>query len=92
SFVMKKVDARVVGTHHHHLGGWIPTKTNCQGSIAECRMEGGEEFDLDSEINRRGCSNSFVKPETEEPTKIHWKQTSMATFYSWVFILLCATL
>ncbi|XP_027367111.1 rapid alkalinization factor-like [Abrus precatorius] len=34
---------------HHHLGmGWVPT---CKGSIAECLER--EEFELDSEINRR---------------------------------------
>lgn len=48
--VMKKVDAGVVGTHHHL--GWVATKTHCKGSIAEC-MEGEEEFEMDSEINRR---------------------------------------
>ncbi|TKY52250.1 RALF 1 [Spatholobus suberectus] len=38
-----------VGGGDHHLGmGWVPT---CKGSIAECL--GGEEYELDSEINRR---------------------------------------
>ena len=31
--------------------GWIPTRSPCKGSIAECLS--GEEFELDSEISRR---------------------------------------
>lgn len=31
--------------------GWIPARSACQGSIAECLA--GEEFEMDSEINRR---------------------------------------
>ncbi|KAJ7973337.1 Rapid ALkalinization Factor [Quillaja saponaria] len=38
------------GDLHNHLG-WIPTRSPCKGSIAEC-LE-GDEFELDSEINRR---------------------------------------
>lgn len=37
----------------HHLR-WVPTKAasaGCQGSMAECM--GNDEFDMDSEINRR---------------------------------------
>ncbi|XP_019054789.1 PREDICTED: rapid alkalinization factor 23-like [Nelumbo nucifera] len=30
---------------------WLPLKTSCQGTIAECL--GGKEFDMDSESNRR---------------------------------------
>ncbi|KAF1879071.1 hypothetical protein Lal_00047743 [Lupinus albus] len=40
--------------------GWLPTaaaKPLCKGSIAEC-MEGWEEFELDSEINRRMLATS----------------------------------
>ncbi|XP_020208723.1 rapid alkalinization factor [Cajanus cajan] len=41
--------AAAVGGGEHRLGmGWVST---CKGSIAECL--GGEEFELDSEINRR---------------------------------------
>ncbi|KAG6415315.1 hypothetical protein SASPL_122722 [Salvia splendens] len=34
---------------------WIPSSTpsTCQGSIAECMAEGGGEFEMDSESNRR---------------------------------------
>lgn len=52
----------VAGGGDHQLGmglGWIPTATNkppCKGSIAEC-LE-GEEFELDSEINRRILATS----------------------------------
>ncbi|KAK9983775.1 hypothetical protein SO802_033300 [Lithocarpus litseifolius] len=37
-----------------HSLSWVPRKTSnhCQGSIAEC-MADGNEFDMDSEINRR---------------------------------------
>ncbi|GMH07742.1 hypothetical protein Nepgr_009582 [Nepenthes gracilis] len=31
--------------------GWLPTRSGCRGSIAECLD--GDEFELDSEINRR---------------------------------------
>ncbi|KAF8392598.1 hypothetical protein HHK36_022944 [Tetracentron sinense] len=34
----------------HHLG-WLTARSTCQGSIAECLT--GDEFDMDSEINRR---------------------------------------
>ncbi|XP_038715251.1 rapid alkalinization factor-like [Tripterygium wilfordii] len=38
--------------------GWIPTaKPICKGSIAEC-LAGEEEFELDSEINRRILATS----------------------------------
>ncbi|KAA8545176.1 hypothetical protein F0562_019935 [Nyssa sinensis] len=40
---------------HHHLG-WIPTRSGCRGSIAECLA--GDEFDFDSEINRRILATS----------------------------------
>ncbi|XVE73298.1 hypothetical protein DITRI_Ditri11bG0106300 [Diplodiscus trichospermus] len=33
-----------------HQLNWIPTKAGCQGSMAECMAD---EFDMDSEINRR---------------------------------------
>nr|KJB45306.1 hypothetical protein B456_007G299900 [Gossypium raimondii] len=41
------------GDHHlqHPILGWIPTRSPCKGSIAECLA--GEEFELDSEISRR---------------------------------------
>ncbi|XP_057717860.1 rapid alkalinization factor [Arachis stenosperma] len=39
------------------VGGWVASKkgsgSSCKGSIAECMEAGEEEFDLDSEINRR---------------------------------------
>ncbi|KAI4349954.1 hypothetical protein L6164_010493 [Bauhinia variegata] len=35
---------------NHHLG-WLTTKSGCKASISECL--GADEFDLDSEINRR---------------------------------------
>ncbi|GMI65376.1 ralf-like 33 [Hibiscus trionum] len=35
------------GDHHQHpVLGWIPTRSPCQGSVAECLA--GEEFELDS--------------------------------------------
>ncbi|KAI4301765.1 hypothetical protein L6164_035012 [Bauhinia variegata] len=40
----------LVPRHQHHLS-WLTTKSSCKGSIAEC-LE-ADEFDLDSEINRR---------------------------------------
>ncbi|XVF32746.1 hypothetical protein REPUB_Repub17cG0109900 [Reevesia pubescens] len=40
------VDASV----EHHLS-WVPTKSGCQGSMAECMTN--DEFDMDTEINRR---------------------------------------
>ncbi|KAK9292990.1 hypothetical protein L1049_020972 [Liquidambar formosana] len=39
----------------HHLG-WIPTRSACQGSIAECLA--GNEFELDTESNRRILATS----------------------------------
>ncbi|KAE8009519.1 hypothetical protein FH972_005951 [Carpinus fangiana] len=32
---------------------WVPTRHHCQGSIAECMGAGDDEFEMDSEINRR---------------------------------------
>ncbi|XP_004495709.1 protein RALF-like 33 [Cicer arietinum] len=42
----------------HQLGmGWLPlTKAVCEGSIAECLED--DEFELDSEINRRILANT----------------------------------
>ncbi|KAL6214861.1 hypothetical protein ACLB2K_014293 [Fragaria x ananassa] len=34
-----------------HRLSFVPAKSRCQGSIAECMAE--DEFDMDSEINRR---------------------------------------
>ncbi|KAE9615954.1 hypothetical protein Lal_00017755 [Lupinus albus] len=53
TLLFMKVDAGIeggmIGTHHFE---WVNTK--CKGSIAECmEYEEQEEFDLDSEINRR---------------------------------------
>jgi len=46
---MSRWPTAVGGGGDHHLGmGWAST---CKGSIAECL--GGEEYELDSEINRR---------------------------------------
>ncbi|XP_061363333.1 protein RALF-like 33 [Gastrolobium bilobum] len=43
----------------HHLGmGWITTKPPCKGSIAECLEGEEEEYELDSEINRRILATS----------------------------------
>ncbi|RVX21810.1 Protein RALF-like 33 [Vitis vinifera] len=39
------------GDHLQFQLGWIPARSACQGSIAECLA--GEEFEMDSEINRR---------------------------------------
>ncbi|KAL7220687.1 hypothetical protein ACSBR2_013550 [Camellia fascicularis] len=43
------------GGGHRQQAGWFPTASTaeCGGSIAECMMMGGEEFEMDSEINRR---------------------------------------
>ncbi|KAE8010239.1 hypothetical protein FH972_006625 [Carpinus fangiana] len=43
------------GSHGHQLG-WIPTRSPCKGTIAECLA--GDEFDLDSEISRRILATS----------------------------------
>lgn len=42
------------GGHHHQLD-FIPMKSECRGSIAECLIAGDEglEFEMDSESNRR---------------------------------------
>lgn len=45
------------GDHHHELG-WVPTRSSCKGSIAECMAYEGEEFELDSEISRRILATS----------------------------------
>ncbi|ONI04423.1 hypothetical protein PRUPE_6G321200 [Prunus persica] len=46
------------GDHHPNLS-WMPTNNSaCKGSIAECLAAGDEEFDLDSEINRRILATS----------------------------------
>ncbi|OAY42313.1 protein RALF-like 33 [Manihot esculenta] len=45
------------GEHLHHLG-WIPIRSSCKGSIAECLAIDGEEFELDSEISRRILATS----------------------------------
>ncbi|XP_010269500.2 PREDICTED: rapid alkalinization factor-like [Nelumbo nucifera] len=37
--------------------GWLPTRSTCQGSMEEC-MAGGNEFEMDSEINRRILATS----------------------------------
>ncbi|KAJ0980663.1 hypothetical protein J5N97_008918 [Dioscorea zingiberensis] len=39
-----------------HELGWIPTRSACRGTIAECLA--GEEFDLGSETNRRILATS----------------------------------
>ncbi|KAJ0960155.1 hypothetical protein J5N97_018234 [Dioscorea zingiberensis] len=44
------------GNHFGHELGWIPTKSVCQGTIAECLA--GEEFDLGSETSRRILATS----------------------------------
>ncbi|PKA62250.1 Protein RALF-like 33 [Apostasia shenzhenica] len=43
------------GKMEHRLG-WIPTRSACQGTIAECIA--GEEFDLASESSRRILATS----------------------------------
>ncbi|KAF9681564.1 hypothetical protein SADUNF_Sadunf05G0014800 [Salix dunnii] len=55
--------SNVQGSGDHHLG-WIPTTTTTRssicnkGSIAECMAEDGEEFEMDTEINRRILATS----------------------------------
>lgn len=53
------------GDHHHHHLGWIPTTATTRssicdkGSLAECMAEeDGEEFGMDTEINRRILATS----------------------------------
>ncbi|KAL9356066.1 hypothetical protein Peur_049319 [Populus x canadensis] len=48
------LSSTVQGSGDHHLG-WIPATRSsiCKGSIAECMAEDGEEFEMDTEINRR---------------------------------------
>ncbi|XP_059648518.1 rapid alkalinization factor-like [Cornus florida] len=43
--------AAVVSSGDHHQLGWIPA--TCTGSIGECLDGGDDEFEMDSEINRR---------------------------------------
>ncbi|XP_058077103.1 protein RALF-like 1 [Magnolia sinica] len=40
----------------HHQLGWLPSGSACTGSIAECLA--GDEFSMDSEINRRILATS----------------------------------
>ncbi|KAL6271813.1 hypothetical protein ACE6H2_028724 [Prunus campanulata] len=51
----------IISTWTVHAGGdhrltWVPGRTRCQGSIAECMAD--DEFDMDSEINRRILATS----------------------------------
>ncbi|XP_042475602.1 protein RALF-like 1 [Macadamia integrifolia] len=46
---------RVDAGSDYHLG-WIPTRSGCDGSIAECFS--GNEFEMDTEINRRILATS----------------------------------
>ncbi|CAK7340649.1 unnamed protein product [Dovyalis caffra] len=52
------LSSTVQGSVDHHLG-WIPAAATARssicnkGSIAECMAEDGEEFEMDTEINRR---------------------------------------
>ncbi|OMO63801.1 Rapid ALkalinization Factor [Corchorus capsularis] len=48
-----------VDTSADHNLNWVPTttKSGCQGSMAEC-MVNDNEFDMDSEINRRILATS----------------------------------
>lgn len=50
----------VVAGGEDHLGmGMVPfTKPHCKGSIAECQLLEGGEFEMDSEINRRILATS----------------------------------
>ncbi|CAM8938573.1 hypothetical protein QQ045_013912 [Rhodiola kirilowii] len=40
------------------LFGLMPSRSTCQGTIAECLADDQEEFDLDSESNRRILATS----------------------------------
>ncbi|KAJ6683055.1 PROTEIN RALF-LIKE 33 [Salix koriyanagi] len=59
------LSSTVQGSGDHHLG-WIPTTTTTRssicnkGSIAECMAEDGEEFEMDTEINRRILATSKI--------------------------------
>ncbi|KAH7543040.1 rapid alkalinization factor [Ziziphus jujuba] len=52
--VVASSSSSVVGASGGHIQdlGWMPTRSSCKGSIAEC-LAAGEEFEFDSEINRR---------------------------------------
>ncbi|KAB1202189.1 Protein RALF-like 33 [Morella rubra] len=53
--VLSSLSAVHAGGSSHQLG-WIPSTSPCKGSVAECLS--GEEFELDSEINRRILATS----------------------------------
>uniref|UniRef100_A0A7N1A235 Rapid alkalinization factor-like n=1 Tax=Kalanchoe fedtschenkoi TaxID=63787 RepID=A0A7N1A235_KALFE len=40
------------------LFSWMPSRSTCQGTIAECLADEDGEFDLDSESNRRILATS----------------------------------
>lgn len=49
----------VTSSVDHHRLSWVPTtaRSRCQGSIAQC-MNDVDEFDMDSESNRRVLATS----------------------------------
>ncbi|KAB1202197.1 Protein RALF-like 33 [Morella rubra] len=53
--VLSSLSAVHAGGSSHQLG-WIPSTSPCKGTVAECLS--GEEFELDSEINRRILATS----------------------------------
>ncbi|KAF8401491.1 hypothetical protein HHK36_012431 [Tetracentron sinense] len=52
------ISSSTVDANGAHQLGWIPTRSSCQGSIADCLAGNGNEFDMDSEINRRILATS----------------------------------
>ncbi|KAJ8752489.1 hypothetical protein K2173_004777 [Erythroxylum novogranatense] len=52
-FILTSSTVQAGGDLQHHLG-WMPTRSPCKGSIADCLgFDGDEEFGLDSEFSRR---------------------------------------
>lgn len=63
-----------------HQLGWIPSKPTCHGSIAECQA--GDEFAMDSEINRRMLATSnYISYEALKRDSVPCSQAG-ASYYN----------
>ncbi|KAF8394569.1 hypothetical protein HHK36_020781 [Tetracentron sinense] len=69
----------VDATGDHQLG-WIPKRSTCQGSIAECLT--GNEFEMDSEINRRIlATENYISYEALKRNSVPCSQAG-ASYYN----------